>query len=220
MVPIPEFLKWKAPPLSRWGMRPGGRDYPHVAWRAPDFHQAQRTDGGFKEVIDWIADRHPTVELLAQAHLNLIARRFKQQADKPRGRVGHFALFDWADDCNVANERVATKAGRVQQPPQAGGSPVGWQAHHFAFLVGDDHQWVTVEMDRLDIAADRSLVTGEIAELVGEDLKPSLVRDDNACDHGDHVPFVGGDSNRTARDSSPRQKWQVVVATRALVAKL
>ena len=72
----------------------------------------------------------------------------------------------------------------------------------------------------LDVAADSRLVAGEIAELVGEDLKPGLVRDDNACDHGDHIPFVGGDSSRTARDSSPRQNRQVVGATRALVAKL
>lgn len=54
-------------------MRSGGCDYSHVTLRAPDLHQAQCADGGFEEVIDWIADRHPTVELLAQSDLNLKA---------------------------------------------------------------------------------------------------------------------------------------------------
>lgn len=94
-------------------MRSGGRDYPHVAWRAPGFHQAQCTDGGFEEIIDGITDRYPIVELLAQSDLNLIARRFKQQADEPRGRVGHFALLDWADDGHIAHEGVAPKPARI-----------------------------------------------------------------------------------------------------------
>ena len=137
----------------------GGRDYPHVPWRAPDLHQGQCPGGGFKEVIHWIADRHPTVELLAQSDLNLIARRFKQQSDEPRGCGGHFPLLNWSDDGNVANQRVATKPARIQESPQTGGSPIGWQAHYLAFLVGDDHQGGDGPMKQARVhAIDRSSI--------------------------------------------------------------
>lgn len=116
--PRPTFSgEVKTPPFSRWGMGSGSRNHPHVAWRTLGFHQPQRADGGLEEVIDRVTDRNPIVELLAESHLNLIARRLEQQADELAGALD-------ISPCWIG-PTIAILPTRVSPP-----SPLGFRSRH------------------------------------------------------------------------------------------